>query len=964
MMGKKTRKTGIHVLGNVPWGTHFCLFYQTKEDLIDILVPYFKAGLENNEFCMWVASEPLEVEDAKRSLERVIKNLDDYIDKGQIEILDYRQWYTKSGMFEADKVLQGWVEKEDQAVKRGFNGLRLTGNTFWLGKRDWKEFADYEATINDIIGEHRMIAICTYSLEKCGAPEIIDVISSHQFALVKREGKWEIVESAERKRAERALRESEQHYRQLFEGIGDAVMVYSSQGRFLDCNEATLQRLGYSREELLRLGAAGIVHPDFHLLMKDNPKRLWAGETTVVESAHRCKDGRVIPVEVNARRIEYQGESAILAVVRDITERKRAEEALRESEERFRELVENANDIIYTHDLEGNFTSANPAATRIYGYTTEEILQLNIAQIVAPEYLPLAQQKIQGKLEGSPQTGPYELLTYNKEGELIWVEVSTRLLEEEGQPVEVEGIARDMTERKRAEEALAEERNLLRTVIDNLPDYIYVKDTESRYLISNTAHVRFLGATTPDEVVGKSVFELYPQELATLYYADDQAVILSGRRLLKREERSVDQAGNRVWLLTTKVPLRDSDGKIVGLLGIARDITERKQLEAQLRQAQKMEAVGRLAGGVAHDFNNLVTVITGFSEIMLHRHLGDHDPLREPIEEIQKAGERAASLTRQLLAFSRRQVLQPKVLDLNAVVADIDKMLRRLIGEDIELITVLNPGLRPVKADPGQVEQIIMNLTVNARDAMPQGGKLTIETANVELDEAYARLHLAVQPGPYVMLAMSDTGAGMDAETQAHIFEPFFTTKEEGTGLGLSTVYGIVKQSGGYIWVYSEPGQGTTFKIYLPQVEEAVEPLKPSAAPTRPPQGSETVLVVEDDEGVRTLAREFLQMDGYTALEARHGEEALQVCEQHEGPIHLMVTDVVMPGMSGRELAEHLAPLRPEMKVLYISGYTDNAIVRHCVLEPGTAFLQKPFTTDALARKVRLALDAPQSEQR
>jgi len=390
------------------------------------------------------------------------------------------------------------------------------------------------------------------------------------------------------------------------------------------------------------------------------------------------------------------------------------------------------------------------------------------------------------------------------------------------------------------------------------------------------------------------------------------------------------------------------------------NLEELKQTQAQLLQAQKMEAVGRLAGGIAHDFNNLLTVITGFSEIMLHRHLDDHDPLRESIEQIKKAGEQAASLTRQLLAFSRKQVLQPKVLGLNAVVTDMDKMLRRLIGEDVDLVTVLEPELGPVKADPGQIEQVIMNLAVNARDAMPQGGKLTIETASVELDEAYARRHVAVEPGPYVMLAMSDTGVGMDAETQSHIFEPFFTTKEEGTGLGLPTVYGIVKQSGGHIWVYSESGLGTTFKIYLPRVEEAVEPLKPSAAPTRSHQGWETVLVVEDDEGVRTLTREVLELDGYSVLEARHGEEALLISEQHEGPIHLMVTDVVMPGMNGRELAERLAPLHPEMKVLYISGYTDKAIVRHCVLEPGTAFLQKPFTPDALARKARLALDTPQ----
>jgi PAS domain S-box-containing protein len=402
------------------------------------------------------------------------------------------------------------------------------------------------------------------------------------------------------------------------------------------------------------------------------------------------------------------------------------------------------------------------------------------------------------------------------------------------------------------------------------------------------------------------------------------------------------------------------------ILVIYNDLTERKraeetlrQTEEQLRQAQKMEAIGQLAGGVAHDFNNLLTVIHGYSELILTS-LDESSHLRQDVREIMHASERASSLTHQLLAFSRKQVLQPKVLDLNAHVSDMDKMLRRMIGENIELVTLLAKDLGRIKADPGQIEQVILNLAVNARDAMPNGGKLTIETANAELDEGYARTHITVIPGRYVMLSVSDTGVGMPPEVRERIFEPFFTTKEngKGTGLGLSTVYGIIKQSGGNIWVYSEPGLGTTFKIYLPRIEEDTQSLKPSAVSTKSLQGSETILLVEDEEIVRKLACTILQKNGYKVLEAPNGEEALRIVQGQNGnPIHLLVTDVVMPGMSGRQLADQLARLRPEMKILYISGYTDNAIVHHGVLDAGMSYIQKPFTMEGLARKVREVLD-------
>lgn len=391
---------------------------------------------------------------------------------------------------------------------------------------------------------------------------------------------------------------------------------------------------------------------------------------------------------------------------------------------------------------------------------------------------------------------------------------------------------------------------------------------------------------------------------------------------------------------------------------LEREVAERKLAEEQLRHAQKMEAVGMLAGGVAHDFNNLLTAITGHSALAMRR-LDQDDPLYPKLETINKAGERAAAVTRQLLAFSRKQIMQPKVLDLNQVVFELSKMLQPLIGEHIDLFTKLKPDLGKIKADPGQLEQVLMNLSVNARDAMPKGGKLTIETANVYLDEEYAGRHIAISPGRYVMLAVSDTGHGMDAQTQERIFDPFFTTKEvgKGTGLGLSTVYGIVKQSGGNIWVYSELGQGTTFKVYLPCVDRWAEEPESSVDRNKLSKGNETVLLVEDEEMVREMAKEILEESGYQVLEAKHGHEALLIAEQHRGRIHLMLSDVVMPQMSGRELAEQFAPLRKDMKVLYMSGYTDDAIVHHGVLDEGMAFIEKPFTPNALALKVRETLN-------
>ena len=435
--------------------------------------------------------------------------------------------------------------------------------------------------------------------------------------------------------------------------------------------------------------------------------------------------------------------------------------------------------------------------------------------------------------------------------------------------------------------------------------------------------------------------------------------VLSGSKVTDYELTVRARDGKETVVSFNATTFHDRDRKLLGVFAAARDVTEHKELEERLRQSQKMDAIGRLAGGVAHDFNNLLTVINGYSDLLLGK-LDTRDPMREEITQILNAGKHAAELTQQLLAFSRRQVLQPKVLDLNHLVLDVEKMLRRLLGEDIEIVTVLSPQAELVMADPGQMTQVLMNLAVNARDAMPSSGHLVIETAHLDLDQNSVKEHPEVEPGPYVQLTISDSGIGMDEATKSHIFEPFFTTKKSGqsTGLGLATVYGIVKQAGGSIWVYSEPGKGTTFKVYLPQVNEGI-PIQESKPEIESLRGDETILVVEDQADIRKLAQRILEGYGYQVLTAANGGEALLQAERHVGPIQLMLTDVVMPRMTGRELADRLKPLRPAMKVLYMSGYTDNVVVHRGIVDLGVAYLQKPFTPVGLAAKVRELLVRP-----
>jgi PAS domain S-box-containing protein len=500
-----------------------------------------------------------------------------------------------------------------------------------------------------------------------------------------------------------------------------------------------------------------------------------------------------------------------------------------------------------------------------------------------------------------------------------------------------------------------------RSLVTNAPYGVCRCDSAGKILDANPAFHELLGQTSSDELIGQHIFGLYADTDKWFDLADFLRASAPFKGVTAEWKR---QGGSTtVVRISGRAVVNGGEGVVFELF--AEDVSERRVLEQQLRQSQKMEAVGRLAGGIAHDFNNLLMVILGYSEFLLER-LGAEPHLRGPAQEISSAAERASSLTRQLLAFSRKQMLAPRVVNLNDVATENIKMLTRMIGEDVDLVMVPAPNLWPIRADSGQIDQVIMNLAVNARDAMPSGGKLTIETSNVALDEEYARYHAPLRPGDYVLIAISDTGVGMDTDTQSHIFEPFFTTKgTKGTGLGLSTVYGIVKQSGGYIWVYSEVGKGTTFKIYLPRVASTGEAAaQVAAAPIeyrKVEPGTETILLVEDEANLRYLARQYLEKQGYKVIEAADGAVAMQIAVAHEATIHLLLTDVIMPGMNGRELAQRIAEIRPNVKILYMSGYTENVIGHNGTLETGIRLLQKPFNLRDLKSKVREVLDATQT---
>jgi len=855
----------------------------------------------------------------------------------------------------------------------------------------------------------------------------------------------------------------------LEENIPDTIYFKDAQGRFINLCKAHVRafNLVNKREVIGKTDFDFFTDEHARAAFEDEQKIIRTGEPIINKEEKETWPDRPATWVLTTKMPLRDQQGAIVGtfgISRNITERKSAEEALRKSEERYRLLFNSINDAVFVHELTaeglpGKIIEVNDVACERLGYTRDELLRMGPLDIVAPESAAIAPE-IMVRLKAE-KYAVWEGIYVSKAGLRIPVEISHHLFDMAGEAT-ILATVRDITGRKQLEDNLEREKTLLLTLINNLPDHVSVKDTESRVLITNTANAHVMGLERAQDAVGKTDLDFYPPSEAARYLADERTVLQTGTALINKEEESIDPQGHRRWTLTTKVPLSDAQGRVTGVVCTGRDITERKQAEERIQdlarlpdedpnplmrisldgcilytnhssrsllaswagaqgggipsehmpellqawasgekrkievregknvfelmiapilsrgyinlygrdvteekslaekllQAQKMEAVGRLAGGIAHDFNNLLTVIGGYCALV-QEELLEGSPVRAQIDEIARATKQAITLTTQLLAFSRKQVLIPQVINPNGLVRAAENIFARLVGEDIELRTFLQPEAGNIKADPGQIEQVLMNLVANARDAMPEGGKLTIETSNRILDDGYVVEHPGAKSGEFVRIAVSDTGHGMDREVLSHLFEPFFTTKEQGkgTGLGLSTVYGIVKQSDGYITCDSELGTGTTFAIYLPRTTEVRDRATAPNGGIAALHGSETILLVEDDEMVRRYTRRVLENSGYTVIAASGGREALAAMESQQREVVLLVTDVVMPYMGGKELAQVLLRTDPRLKVLFVSGYTGSAITHHGMLDPAIDFMQKPFDAQEFLAKIREILN-------
>lgn len=833
-------KTGMDLLEEVLWGTHVLLFYQTRKDLIETLFSYFKAGLENKEFCLWVTSEVLGEIKAKKGMRKMITDFNQYINHKQIEIVPYSQWYLRDGKFYPPMVLHQWREKLDQVIKKGLKGLRVAVDSSWVEKEDRKRFIHYEWEFDRIIKNHKMIALCTSPIDRYRTSEILELVGLHRTGVIKRRGQWNLLESHSLKRrkevvpqqGEEAWRIERRRFQTLAELSPYGIMIIDQKGMLKCLNLKFKELFGYDLTDLPD-GKTWFkkAFPDPNSRRKaisnwkNDLESLIQGEKKSRTFTVTCKDGRERMVNIMTVFLET-GE--FLTAFEDITEQKRTEEALMKSEEKYRALFEESKDAIFITTPEGRFIDINPAGLKLFGYTSKD--------------------------------------------DLLKVDIS-------------EAFYFHPEDRENLKKILAEQG--------------FVKDYE-----------------------------------------------------LKMKKRN----GEKLVVLETATAVRNEEGGVVAYRGILRDVTEQKNLEQQYLQSQKMEAIGILAGGVAHDFNNLLMVIQGNIELALLE-INRSEPIYEFLMKIREGVKKASDLTQQLLSFSRRRILHPKILNVADLIGDLSKMLTRVIGEDIELRIEFGQNLGHIYVDPNALDQVLMNLVVNARNAMPQGGSLFIQAQNIIVDESFCRRHPDLTPGEYVQISVIDTGVGMDEDTLQRIFEPFFTTREQGTGLGLATVYGIIKQHQGHILASSQLGKGSRFDIFLPLHRESLVSEVLESEENTFLRGRETILLAEDEKEVRELLKLFLESLGYTVITACDGQEALDLFSMYHDQIDLAILDGIMPKLNGPQVFEQMQSLSPNLKCLFLTGYSEEIIQRYFNQELKVPMLRKPITFQKLGRKVREVLD-------
>jgi PAS domain S-box-containing protein len=858
-----------------------------------------------------------------------------------------------------DRAADAYGYSREELLRRNIRELRHP-SSLWAVDAQWQEARERGSLVFETVHQRRD-----------GQPFPVEVsvrsipVGENRFA------QSIIRDISERKAMDERLRHMLDAFSAVIEASPAAIISMASDLRVTTWNKAAERMFGWTAEEAIGATAPFVPASRMESARRIHERAMQGEVVTLTNALGQCKDGRIIDLSLSAAPLhDPQGRfSGVALNLLDITEQTKAGEALRLNESLYRATFDQAAVGMNYVSLEGRFLRVNPRYCEITGYSQEELLQLGFQDITHPADLEGERERTGSLLSGEVHTGSQDKRYLRKDGSVVWVHVTATLLRSgSGEPLHFVGVVEEITERLRAEEALRHSEERFRRLVESAPEGILV-ERDLRILYVNAAAVTMFGAASAAGLQGRDALELVSAEDRAA--VRERSALVAGRAPVPPVERPYLRVDGKPFPVEVSAAPIEYDGQPANLVFL-RDITERKhteaetrRLEEQLLQAQKMESLGRLAGGVAHDFNNHLTVIAGYCEMLLGR-MAAGDATREEVEEIRAAGDRAGALTQQLLTFSRKQIAAPKPVSLNEVVAESGKMLRRLIGDHIEIVTRLDRALGLVVADRGQMNQVLVNLVINARDAMPLGGRIDIETTNVDLDPNAGPYCKDAPAGPYAMLSVTDTGVGMSEETMQHVFEPFFTTKAVGigTGLGLSTVYGIVRQSRGWIAVESRVGEGSVFHVYLPRVASAAEGGAPGTLPKEVPGGAETVLVAEDQAEVRRLALRILKSNGYDLLEASNGPEALEVSRNHAGPIHLLVTDVVMPGMTGRELATRLLELRPQIKVLYMSGYSADVIGHQGVLDPGVTCLPKPFTPAELALKVREVLGQPRAAGR